>query len=277
MNRFFNFFYQLFPFDKKWISFFLDKIIKFLPKKLLSSKFTKNCDFGVKVRLPFKILFGWGIIFTGRIHPIETEIFKSLYCENPGNFLLLGGYRDAWFNLVINNELKSNSMKSYVVEPVSLFSTNLKENLKINNAENIKLIKKGIGISKGKKKIYIDYYNEGGSNFIKKNSIFETIKVDKFDKILSDIGIHIDYLIIDIEGYEFYVLETAIKNKISFIMFEVLYEKRSNKNYNHILNLIKKTNYKFFMIDRLSKSIKKIENFSTFLNSESFNFILSFK
>ena len=125
MSKFFNILYQYFPFDKKWVSIFLHKIMLKLPKGLLIKKFIKNCDYGIKLKLPFKILLSWGVIFTGRIHPVETEIFRSTYLKKPGNFLHLGGYRDAWFNIIINNYLKKNSMNIFLVEPVTLFCKNI--------------------------------------------------------------------------------------------------------------------------------------------------------
>lgn len=83
----------------------------FLPSFLLKRPFFIKCNYGVNLYLPLKIILGWGILFTGRIHPVETEIIEKIYRSNRGNIILLGGYRDGWFNLALNKIVKKIKKK----------------------------------------------------------------------------------------------------------------------------------------------------------------------
>lgn len=267
----FNFIYKYFPFNKKYLTKFAEFFLFLIPKNLTKKKLTINCDYQVKLNLPLEILVSWGVIFTGRIHPIETEIIRKFFIKKPSNIMLLGGFRDGFLLLAINDLLNQYNKKGYVVEPIQEFYENLSENITINNAKNITPLKIGISDKKGKETMFL---NEGETSFEVNSSLkSEIVEVDTFENILKDQNIKLDFLIIDIEKREFYVLENAISRGIYFIMFEVLFVERNKIIFEKINNLCLENNYEFFKISR-TLGLSKISSYNDFYNSEIFNFIL---
>jgi|694.fasta_scaffold34265_6 FkbM family methyltransferase len=272
MHNFSNFLYKYFPFDKKWLSVLCNKLTLLVPRYFLNKKIVFNCDYGLKLLLPLKIAISWGVIFTGRIHPTETDILRNFFQHKPGNLMLLGGYRDGFLNLVVNDYILQNNKKSFIVEPVSEYYNNLIENLELNKSNNIECIKVAISDINGHERIYLD---EGGTSFDSRtNKKFEDVEVYTFQNLLSKTKCKIDYLIVDIEKREFLVLDEASKIGINTIFFEVLHEERSQEVYDQIQNIVKQKKYFFYLIKR-NRKLEEVLNFKHFKESELFNFILN--
>lgn len=273
-HSFFYFIYSKFPFDKKYLSLIVEFIIKLIPNFLLKKNIIIKSDYGIRLKLPLKIIIEWGILFTGRIHPIESNLFYKEYSNNQGNVVQIGGYRDGFFSIIadkISQERNNKNIKIVIVEPVNEFYENLIENLKLNKCFSTMPIKKGIGNENTFTDIYV---NEGESSLTEiknKSFIKERIELITFDKFLDNIGFLPDFLFVDIEKNEYEIVVRAIQLKIKFIFFEIL--DRDKNNYNMYNNLLINTNYSFYKINRNAELIKLV-NLEEFMKSDIFNFVI---
>lgn len=101
--------------------------------------------------------------------------------------------------------------KVIAFEPVQFFYDKLNSNLSLNNFKNVQTIKKGVGSVATKVPIYLD----GGcpsviSTFRDENGATELIEIEPLDDIVKNENIvDIEFIKIDVEGFEFDVLKGA--------------------------------------------------------------------
>ena len=170
---------------------------------------------------------------------------------------------------------KHKNLLVYSFDPSENALKKLKENILLNNIQNINFYKVGIG--EKNKKVYFDdnlsNFKNSGSYQIVKNKVGKEISVDSIDNliikkiILPKKNIFIK---LDIEGYEFFALQGMVetfKNYKIIIFFE--FSKKIFENHysfeidfkkfidQHYLKIFDK-NMNRIEIDYLFKNIKKI-------------------
>jgi len=96
----------------------------------------------------------------------------------------------------------------YSFEPEKENFLMLKENVKLNRMNNVKIFNYGISSHKGEGKLYISNFNKAAhsTKIIESNSNFERIKLISIKDVLKKIKASIDFLKIDCEGCEYEVL-----------------------------------------------------------------------
>tara|TARA_B100000787_G_scaffold166392_1_gene151578 strand:+ start:3293 stop:4156 length:864 start_codon:yes stop_codon:yes gene_type:complete len=141
-------------------------------------------------------------------------------------------------------------------------------NLKLFKNKNVTFYNLALGDKKSYGKINIPRDNDPESSLINKfkNSYIQKVKISTGDEILQ--SKRIDFIKIDVEGYELFVLKglkKIIKKNLPIFLIEI--EKRHNKNYKEIFNYMINHNYKIFYLDKNNKfKIIEIKSISKFID-----------
>ena len=172
-----------------------------------------------------------------------------------------------------SNMLSSISNKVYSFEPIKYHCINQK---KIFNNKRVKVLNLGLGSRKTKKKLFIPKNNDPEASFIKKSKNFNTIYVNlqKGDQIFRNTKI--DFIKIDVEGYELDVLK-GLNNQIKYFkpFFLIEIEKRHNKNFVKVFRFLKRRHYNsYYLTDRNELKMIPINNIDNFIrNRQKLKFI----
>lgn len=128
------------------------------------------------------------------------------------------------------------------------------ENIKLNNFQNIDLINIGLGEKKERLKLYEVNENNPGMNRIiaeDKDLPFKQIDIEMLDVIMLERGISkVDFIKIDVEGFEYSVLQGGkeiIKSKpMLFLELDDNNLKENNKSAKELIDLLLSFGYKEF-------------------------------
>jgi FkbM family methyltransferase len=168
-------------------------------------------------------------------------------------------------NGYFTNLLLKVSKKVISFEPITyLYQLNLK--LFIN--KNVTFYNLALGDKESYGKINIPRDNDPESSLINKfkNSDIQKVKISTGDKILQNKKI--DFIKIDVEGYELFVLKglkKVIKKDLPIFLIEI--EKRHNKNFKDIFYYMINHNYEIFYLNKNNKlKIIKIKSISKFID-----------
>lgn len=116
----------------------------------------------------------------------------------------LGGYNGAWGQQIIN---KYNP-NMYIIEPINTFFNGMVE--KFKNNKKTHLLNVGISVEDGDGVIYLNG-DETSTNLTNGDRV--DIKLNKMSTLLNHWGLtHVDLIQINIEGDEYPLLESLIKN-----------------------------------------------------------------
>ena len=130
-----------------------------------------------------------------------------------------------------------------------LFGEHLRKNV---HADNIKTYDYAVGDKPDTVTMRIGVYHSGGSNIISNeskdsNQVYKDVQVVTIDQYELN---NVDFIKIDVEGYEWYVLQgcknTIDKNK-PVLLVEV---KKDNPNRNDIFKFMKDFGYKFIFVGK---------------------------
>ncbi len=165
----------------------------------------------------------------------------------------------------------------YAFEPILHLYNQALESININELKNVKLYNFGLGDKEYTSQIYINSRNEGNSSlvFTTQSDKEETVSVKVSDSILKEIERPIDFVKIDVEGFEYNVLlgmkDTFISNKPKNVLIEFspFFYNEVDKNISkNILDLMESYGYTIFDVNEgeIYKKINK-ENFTDFINS----------
>ncbi len=206
-------------------------LLKFLSIISSDGKIIKNIQ-GSKMYLDLK---DYGIARELAVYGVHeknsTEELKKIL--KPGMKVLEIGANIGYYALL---EAKIVGEKGwvYAFEPSPYNFNLLKENIKLNGYKNIEIYQKAVGGKGGKMKFFLSPYSNL-SGFIKRNGKEKAIEVEviKLDEFLKEKKI--DFLRMDIEGYEIEVLKGAKKtlssvNKPKYIFIEIHSELLHKKN-----------------------------------------------
>jgi len=184
------------------------KISKFFVPTLSSNKQIKTI-YGYNIEVSPK----WGEdIYNLGFYEAGTLKFMDLILKNSTNTFLDVGANIGLMSLHAAYSLNGKG-KVVAFEPVQFFFDKLNTNIKLNKFQNIQTIKKGVGSVAAKVPIYLD----GGcpsviSKFRDEKGATEMIEIESLDEIVIKENItNIDFIKIDVEGFEFDVLKGARK------------------------------------------------------------------
>ena len=235
------------------ISFISYKKIKKNKMNLIKLKYKiKNND--LLIFFFYKIKY----LFKPKYYEIDFSIIEN---KKFNIFVDIGAYRGEYINFLL-----SRSKKILAFEPIK---KNFNLLNKIFNTKKIFLYNYALGDKKDSVFINSPTYKHqkktvttalDQSSIVNKfkNQKSERVKIQKGDNFLSEFD-KIDFIKIDVEGYEFEVLKglkkTIIKNKPIFLI-EI--EKRHSKKFLKVFKFLKKYSYKAYYVNRLYK-LKKID------------------
>ncbi len=245
------------------LTFPLKRKLNFLIKEYLHN--------GRKLKIPF--FRNWNIYITvtqnnhstisnlileGSNSQPEGTLLKRLSKELPDNMTLVdvGGNIGSFFCQFIN---KCNII--YVFEPVPRLYKVIQDSITNNNSHKVQLISKAVGDLPG----IVKMLDNNNSNVVSDYEEVEDsidITVTTLDKELVTVP-RIDFLKIDVEGYEFQVLEGArsiIRKHMPALLIEVHpgFLLKYNKSHVQIIDFLEDYNYSieyfsFLVEERMSK------------------------
>jgi FkbM family methyltransferase len=186
----------------------------------------------------------------------KEKLKEVIYCDIGANIGL--------YTLFVAKRI-GNKGKVISFEPQPLTYQRLIENIKLNNLENILSVNKAVGDINSS--IAIRQSPDSAKAFVSRTKEDrKDIKVEmvSFDNFLKNNDIaKVDYLKIDVEGFEYFVLQGMkefLKNSPPIIIQIELYEeflKRSGSSINQTLNYLNDLGYTFWQLN--SNNIKLIE------------------
>ncbi len=158
----------------------------------------KNSDIG-------KVLY-----YNGFFEKDEISLIK--HTIQIGDTVLDIGANIGYHTLTISKATNGNA-KIFSFEPFSKNFLVLKRNIRINNLKNVQIYKLAIGDKKKRTslKVFEDYaYNSFLDTKRKKYLYSERVEMDTIDNFVLSNNLHkVDFIKIDVEGYEFNVLKGA--------------------------------------------------------------------
>jgi FkbM family methyltransferase len=212
-----------------------------------------------------KVLFLDGIYEKEILDLFRKKIKKNSICLDIGANI---GFHSLFLSKI--------SKKVISFEPIKSLYDQFNESIKINNIKNIKTYNFGVSNKKEEKLIYQNFQNIGASSVIKRNTFDkkEKIKLVKLDNFL--IKQKIDFIKMDIEGYEFFAflgMQNIIKKYKPKIVFEFspsIYDLIDKTISLKILFFLKDNDYKLYDVDNDYKEITK-KNFTNFIKHYQFD------
>ena len=162
-----------------------------------------------------------------------------------------------------SNMLTKISNKVFSFEPIKYHCINQK---KIFKKMNVKILNLGLGNKRDKKRLFIPRNNDPEASFINKRKNFAStfVNLERGDYIFGNKKI--DFIKIDVEGYELDVLrglKSQIQNFKPLLLVEI--EKRHNKNYLKVFKFLNNYNYNVYYLTEKNKleeiPIKSIDRF----------------
>ncbi|MCZ4221791.1 FkbM family methyltransferase [Pedobacter rhodius] len=245
-DRLFNYFFINQKFKKQTIAV-----------KPLEGNFKINCDCNTWI--------GGKIVYTGDYEPELKKIFKSII--NPGDYILDVG-ANIGFHTLYFAQLTGGKGLVTAFEPIPDNYKSLNNNIQLNNFSNI--ITHNVALSNKKEQISIQVdlksTNPGAYNLFELNGDVP-IECVVGDDIVDNQKV--DFIKIDVEGYESYVLdgliETIKKNKPKIIFeFDQDYHRKTSRSEDYILFLLASLGYQFQYINR--DGLKTIESFKNLVS-----------
>ena len=187
----------------------------------------------------------------------DAEIIKKMKFNTSVDVGANNGY--------YTNLLLGVSKKVISFEPIHYL---YKLNLRLFKNKNVVIYNVALGDKETFGKLNIPQNNDPESSLVNKfkNSIVQKVRITTGDKLLKKIK-KIDFIKIDVEGYEIFVLK-GLKKTIykSLPIFLIEIEKKHNEDYKKVFEHMNNLNYKIFYLD-ITKKLKliKLENVSKFI------------
>lgn len=194
--------------------------------------------------------------FLDKIKESEDEI---VYCDIGANIGL--------YSLFAAKRLE-NKGKVIAFEPHPLIYKRFIENIKLNSLQNIIAINKAVGDNNGA--VSLVHSLDSAKTYVSKvynNSKEKNVDLISFDTFLKENKIsNIHYLKIDVEGFEFYVLQGMkefLRNTPPKIIQIELYEEflqRSGSSLNQTVDFLNDLGYTFWKLDSNNLKLYEIKD-----------------
>jgi FkbM family methyltransferase len=169
-------------------------------------------------------------------------------------------------------KLVGETGKVVAFEPIQRLADQIKNSAKENNLENLKVIVSALGEKNYDTVIHINKYVIGSSSLLPTRYGTDVekinIKVSKLDDIFSNLNIQkIDFIKIDVEGYEWFVLDggretiAAHRPKIVIEYSPEYYRQNDVTHMDKIIDFLRENNYSIYDIENKNKEILDDEDF----------------
>ncbi|MES2622912.1 MAG: FkbM family methyltransferase [Patescibacteria group bacterium] len=162
--------------------------------------------------------------------------------------------------------------KVYSFEPLPKLVNQINQSIQANNFTNVTVCNFGLSNKNEVKEIYLDNLNIGRTTFDKRDEAtsVERAEVKVFDDFWNESD-RIDFMKMDVEGYEYYALQGMKKNIATYhpkmlIEFTPLFYKKMNISSEELLTFILDLGYRIYDIDQNKKEITK-DTIQAFLES----------
>lgn len=255
-------------------TYFLGMTLVRLSRKLRKYKiFQNNVDFQIAkkclgnltLELRPKTYMGGSLFWTG-YHHISEMIYLKSNLKPHMNFVDIGANQGE-FSLFASSVLNTGVVYSF--EPVSNQFNMLLKNIELNNIKNIETFKFGLSDHQGELPVYTSSKptdlgnNEGLSSLYSSHErdIFEeNIKLEVFDEYFKNDDLKIDFIKIDVEGAELFVLKGMYNNLKKYkptILIELSEDNFNSAGYStkDIIDFLSNLGYSPFKLFR-GKTIK---------------------
>lgn len=153
----------------------------------------------------------------------------------------------------------------HAFEPIPFIRNQMIESIKLNDINTINIISEALSDKNGEMSLYINNDNVGSSSLVNKgNGATIPVTLKTLDSYNFN---HVDFIKIDVEGFEFNVLKggertiAQLHPKILFEYSPVYYQKYSLSDSTEILTFLKKYNYKLIDLEDNKKEINDIDDF----------------
>jgi len=212
-----------------------------------------------------------------RIAPIEVLNFNYYEKENSDMIFRLIeqefnvfdiGANVGWYTLNIAKQFDKTNILAF--EPIPSTFDQLKQNVKINSLNNIKIYNFGFSNQDAEMTFYLEpesSVSASAANITNKSDVGKvTCRVKRLDEFVNDYGIIPDFIKCDVEGAELYVYQGGIETirRYKPIIFTEMLRKWSAKfNYhpNQIIDLLSNSGYKCFVVkDNYLSEIHKMND-----------------
>ncbi len=180
------------------------------------------------------------------------------FLANRSKVSVVAGSHIGYYPLIIGSNNPGNIV--YALEPNPNNFIRCKENVKLNNLDNIKVIEKALGKNIGKEKMYFDFGQSSLVSSSREHKGEGLVNVTTLDQLAKEIDKPIDLVILDAEGYEENIIlggENLLKINKPTIIFE-LNEKAlvdAGSSSKKLTNLLLGQGYSLFVIDEGSHKI----------------------
>jgi FkbM family methyltransferase len=223
-------------------------------KSTKNSLLVKKCLGNLTLELKPKTYMGGSLYWTG-FHHISEMIYLRNILQNDMTFIDVGANQGE-FSLYASSRLSKGQVYSF--EPVSAQFNMLSKNIELNNIQNIKAFNFGLSDAEGELPVFTSSSstdlgnNEGLSSLFSSNDrdVFEEkVKLEVFDDLFSDKIDRIDFIKIDVEGAELFVLKgmkETLKKFTPTILIELSEDNFKNAGYTtkDVLDFLNIYNYK---------------------------------
>lgn len=166
---------------------------------------------------------------------------------------------------IIMSQSAGEQGKVYAFEPIPFIRSQMEESILLNKIKNTSILPVGLSNKEEELTLYINKDNVGGSSLVNVNN-GESISIQL--KTLDSYSInHVDFIKIDVEGFEHHVLlggEKTISRSHPKILFEyspIYYRKAFPKHSMEILTFLKDHDYTLIDLENNKKIIVDIDSF----------------
>ena len=202
----------------------------------------------------------------GKYERMSTKLVREII--KPGwNVLDVGGY--IGYYTIIFSKLVRQSGKVYVIEPDPVRMGILKRNLRLNKLTNVTPYQLAAGNKKGGASLYVPEINTSDARLIcpkdeKRRKI--RVKINTLDNLFHKNHTRIDFIKMDIQGFEGKALKGAKKllslNKSIYLHVEFWSKglKESGTNPKTLLRMLERLDFKIFAIDDNNMKLLPMKN-----------------
>ncbi len=202
----------------------------------------------------------------------EPEIWKAFQLHISEGAITLDIGANIGVNSIRMSKLVGENGKVFSIEPFEININRFNKNINLNGIKNVELVPFAFGNKDELKKVHINLDEENlGSLSLRNNKpgdILINVKIGD-DWILHNKIDKIDFIKIDVEGYEWNVID-GLKNTIAkchpkiIIEWDTNYQLDAGIDLNVWNDFIEKNNYHIYQIDRYG--LNKIDNINEALN-----------
>ncbi len=194
----------------------------------------------------------YGVLSNGTVEPYDTEIVKSILLQLPKDYTFYDvGSNTGWYTMLATST--SSEANVYSFEPIAEHINCQKETIALNRKEShVTIFDIALSDHNGQETIRLAGSGTSLENdFLTHDFGKRVIHVKTLDSLVLEKGLKKpDFIKIDVEGYEYKVLQGAIKtissnHPVLFIEIAKTFSSRNfiNKDYEKIFALLAKNEY----------------------------------